>query len=258
MSTILIKNLNLQYLVTLIGLRSKKMEIGTEDYHYSLQCLKTHPMFKNLDEETLGSLLKGFTLERWEKNRDFYNEPEAYRRFHVILKGRIKTYQIDPETAREFTLFLLTKNDVFDVVSLLDVQKHTTNFKTLDAVEVLCAPMDVARKWVEQHPEINKILLPYLGHVMRLLEVNLTDNVLSDIPTRLAKLILHNIDETSHELRLINDLPNDEIASMIGSTRAVVNRHIQTLKEEGIIDTTRRSTTVTNLKALIKKDRRPF
>jgi CRP/FNR family transcriptional regulator len=229
------------------------MNIGTEDFEYSLDALKKHRIFKNLDEETLKSLLQGFTLERWEKDVDFFNKPEAYRRFHVILKGRLKVYQIDQQTGREFTLFLLTKNDVFDVVSLLDGQKHTTNFKALDTVEVLCAPMAEARKWVEQHPEINKTFLPYLGYKMRLLEVNLTDNVLSDIPTRLAKLILNNIDESSQQLRLINDLPNDELASMVGSTRAVVNRHIQTLKEEGIIDTSRRHTTVKNIRALIKK-----
>ncbi len=226
---------------------------GTEDFEYSLKALKRHSMFKRLEDDTLISLLESFTLERWGKNTDFINQPESYRRFHVILKGRIKIYQIDPKTTREFTLFLLTKNDVFDVVSLLDHKKHTTNFKTLDAVDVLCAPMDVARHWVENHPEINKALLPYLGRKMRMLEINLTDNVLSDIPTRLVKLILDNVDESSQQLQLINDLPNDEIASMLGSTRAVVNRHIQTLKEEGIIDTKRRSTTITNLKALIKK-----
>lgn len=234
------------------------MNNGTEDFEYSLAALKKHRIFKNLDEETLKSLLQGFTLERWEKDTDFFDKPEAYRRFHVIIKGRLKVYQVDQQTDREFTLFLLTKNDVFDVISLLDGQKHTTNFKTLDVVDVLCAPMDVTRQWVEQHPEINKTFLPYLGHKMRLLEINLTDNVLSDIPTRLAKLILHNIDESSHQLELINDLPNDEIASMVGSTRAVVNRHIQTLKEEGIIDTTRRHTTVKNIKALIKKLEKRF
>lgn len=210
-------------------------------------------MFKNLDDEVLESLLKGFTLERWETDREFYHKTEAYKRFHVILKGRVKTYQIDQESAREFTLFLLTNKDVFDVISLLDGQKHTKNFRTLDDVIVLSAPMDLARKWIEKHPAINKTLLPYLGHRMRMLESNLTDNVLSDIPTRLAKLILHNIDESSQQLQLINDLPNDEIASLVGSTRAVVNRHIQVLKTDGIIDTKRSRTHVKNIKALINK-----
>lgn len=234
------------------------MEKGTQDFEYSLNALKKHTIFKDLNDETLKSILKGLTLERWKKNTDFYNKPEAYRRVHIIINGRLKMYKTDDKSSREFTLFLLTKNDVFDVISLLDGKKHTTNFKTLDTVEVLCTPMDVAKKWVEQHPEINKALLPYLAERMRLLEVNLTDNVLSDIPTRLAKLILKNIDQSSNELQLINDLPNDEIASLVGSTRAVINRHIQNLKEDGIIDTSRRHTQVKNINALIKKIEKTF
>jgi CRP/FNR family transcriptional regulator len=52
-------------------------------------------------------------------------------------------------------------------------------------------------------------------------------------------------------LELINDLPNDEIASMIGTTRAVVNRHIQELKKAGAITTKRSHIDIKDLQALI-------
>jgi CRP/FNR family transcriptional regulator len=229
------------------------MEHGTEDYHYCFKSLERHPMFKNLNDKTLASLLAGFKLERWEKDAEYLNSSRIKRNFYVILKGRVKSFQFDPKTGREFTLFMLTENDIFDVIALLEKQKHISNFKALDNVDLLCAPISVARLWVKENPEINRTLLPYLGKRMRLLEDNLTDNVLSDIPTRLAKLILYNIDDSSQQLRLINDLPNDEIASLIGSTRAVVNRHIQILKKAGIIDTSRSTTQVKNIKALIEK-----
>lgn len=229
------------------------MEAGTEDYEIAYNGVKKHPMFKGLEKNTIHSILKGLKLEHWERDNEFYSTNETFRRFHIILKGRVKIFQIDPVTTREFTLFILTKDDVFDVITLLDGLKHTTHFKTLDEVTALCVPMEKARSWVQLHPEINKTLMPYLASRMRLLEINLTDNVLSDIPTRLAKLILHNIDESSQKLQLINDLPNDEIASLVGSTRAVVNRHLQSLKQEGILELQRRKTQVKNIKALIKK-----
>jgi CRP/FNR family transcriptional regulator len=206
-----------------------------------------------LDDATLDSLLQCFTFKRWKKNTEFFLGDQTFYKCYIILSGRLKMYQIDPVNGREFTVFLLRDNDVFDIISLLDGEKHTMNFETLDDIEVLVAPIDLMRKWVETHPEIYKTLLPYLGRRMRILETKLTDNVLSDIPTRLAKLILTNVDETSNELQLINDLPHDEIANMIGSTRAVVNRHIQILKNSGILSTERKKTTVLNLKLLIQR-----
>ena len=116
---------------------------------------------------------------------------------------------------------------------------------------MLYGPIDMVQKRIEPNSELNKMLLPYIAIRIRQLKISFTDNVLSEISTRLAKLIFHNIEESSEKLQIINDLPNDENASLLGSIMMVVYRHIQTLKEEGIIDITRRHTTVINFKTLI-------
>ncbi|GAA4282227.1 Crp/Fnr family transcriptional regulator [Gaetbulibacter aestuarii] len=227
-------------------------------YNYSLELLAKNPIFKNLDEATLESLLSGFSYKKWEKNTEFFHGDQTLYKFYIVLSGRLKMYQVDVEQGREFTVFLLKQNDLFDVISLMDGHKHSMNIETIDDCELLCAPMHLMRHWIEEHPEINKTLLPYVASRMRILETNLTDNVLSDIPTRLAKLMLSYVDEQSHKLKLINDLSHDEIANMIGSTRAVVNRHIQSFKKSGILDIHRKNTDILDLHLLEERvtDRR--
>ena len=227
------------------------MKTNDPDYEYCLNKLQLNPIFQNLDHDTLVSLMDCLALKRWDKNSEFFYGDQTFYKFFIIISGRLKMYQIDIENGREFTVFLLNKHDVFDVISLLDGLKHSMNFEALDDVEVLYAPIDVMREWIENHPKINKTLLPYLGRCMRMLEVSLTDNVLSDIPTRLAKLILSNVNESTHQLQLINDLSNDEIANMIGSTRAVVNRQIQIFKKAGMLDIHRKSISIIDLKLLL-------
>lgn len=226
---------------------------GTGRFEYCKKIIANNPLFSSVNDETMSLLLENLTYKKWEKDTEFIETTTVHQKFHIILSGRVKIFQTNFETGRELTVFLLVKNDVFDVVSLLDLKQRTTNFKALDDTEVLSAPIDLVREWIETHPQINKTLLPYLGHRMRMLEENLTDVVLSDIPTRLAKLILKNIDESSKQLQLINDLSHDEIANLIGSTRAVVNRHLQDLKDEGILDIGRKKTTVLNLEKLLDK-----
>lgn len=229
------------------------MDTNDLHYDYCLNKLRKNPLFENLDDETLASLMSCLSLKKWEKNSEFFYGDQTYYKFFIIISGRLKMYQIDVENGREFTVFLLNENDVFDVISLLDGLKHPMNYEALDDVEVLYAPIELMREWIENHPKINKTLLPYLGRCMRMLEVNLTDNVLSDIPTRLAKLILSNVNESTHQLQLINDLSHDEIANMIGSTRAVVNRQIQIFKKAGMLDIHRKNISVVDLKLLLEE-----
>ena len=58
-----------------------------------------------------------------------------------------------------------------------------------------------------------------------------------DTTSRLLKLISKNINPKNlNKLKLLYDLPHEEIASLIGTVRKVLNRHIQKLKNDGIID----------------------
>jgi CRP/FNR family cyclic AMP-dependent transcriptional regulator len=215
--------------------------------------LKENIIFSNLEESILDEFISNLKYKKWEKRLTFFYENETLQNFHIIISGRVKIFQMNENTNRDFTVFLLKKHDIFDVVSLLDYEKRSTNFKALDDTEILSMPMKNAREWIALHPEINKTLLPYLGKRMRMLEENRTETVLTDIPTRLAKLIAKNINESSQELQLINDLSHNEIAGLIGSTRAVINRHLQVLKKEGILDTKNKSTKILNLEKLLKK-----
>lgn len=54
-------------------------------------------------------------------------------------------------------------------------------------------------------------------------------------------------------MKLINDLSHDMIAKMIGSVRAVVNRSMQKLKADEVLETTRKEKRVKNLSELIKR-----
>jgi CRP/FNR family transcriptional regulator len=75
--------------------------------------------------------------------------------------------------------------------------------------------------------------------------------------TRLAHLILRYFDgvgeaEPAHP-NLIQDLPNEELAQMIGTVRVVVNRLLNELKREGIVDTQGGELHLLNLEKLLRK-----
>ncbi|WP_188464443.1 Crp/Fnr family transcriptional regulator [Bizionia arctica] len=225
------------------------MKTTAINYSVCLTQLENHKLFKHLNNEAVISLLENCKYTTWQKGTEFFEGDNSSNNFYIILSGRIKTYKTNFDTDRNYTLSLLGKGDVVDIMALIDGKKHNINFTTIDEVEVLYTSMTNMRHWMEKYPAVYKTFMPYMSSQMRVMEVNLTDNILADIPTRLARLFVSNCNESKH-LEKINDLSHDEIANMIGSTRAVVNRHIQQFKRNGIISVQRKQTTILNYQLL--------
>jgi len=207
-------------------------------------------LLNNLDKESYNELLSRFHEEKWPNGTCVLNQEKWFHNFYIILSGRVKMYQVDLKSGKEITLFLLTKNDSFDLFCLLDGCEHPVFYESLDSVKVLAAPMSDVREWLNKNPQHYPNLLNYAGKQMRMLENFVSDISFIDVPTRIIKLLIKNVKEDSNNLELINDLPNREIANLIGSTRAVVNRHLQKLRKCGAIEISRNHVEIKNISLL--------
>lgn len=192
-------------------------------------------IFNSLEEGPRNLLLSLFHEENWPKNTCILNNQKFFFHFFIIVSGRVKMYQVDDFGEKEITLFILSSNDIFDLFCLLDGKTHEVFYECLDDVKVLAAPMREIRKWYNQYPVAFRALLPYAGQQLRLLENFVSSITFTDISTRILKLLINNANGSSKDLQNINDLSNKEIAHLIGSTRTVVNRHLQRLKRNGSI-----------------------
>ncbi len=212
------------------------------------------PLFQGLEDEVLDKMLSQFRHETWKQGRQT-TESETAQRFRIILSGRLKMRQINPDTGRTITLFLLQTGDGFDVVSLLDGQPDPVILEAQDDLVMLSTSMQEARRWIDEYPEFNRNFLPYLGRQMRVLANLAGDLALHDTETRLARLIMRHVhhDDPDKPLRLIHNLSHESLAEMIGSVRVVVNRQLQHWQREGVVVTRRGELIIKELEALFKK-----
>ncbi len=210
-------------------------------------------LFANLDNTQWDNLLEVFHEEQWPKDSCIINYQKFLFHFYIVTSGRIKMYQVDEFSVKEHTLFILSKGDVLDLFCLLDGSDHKIYYECLDNIKVLAAPMDKVRYWLRKNPDHYQSFLSYTAKIMRTLENNVTQLIFTDISTRLLNLILANINYESKKLEHINDLPNKEIAYLIGSTRAVVNRHLQRLKKKGYIKLSRNQLEIKNISLLLEE-----
>ena len=231
------------------------MQPDSPFYTHTLKTLKQSELFGGLEEAVIHDMLLMFRRETWLKKSVVMEPEQTLKRFFVIISGRVKVERINPDTGRNLTITLLGPGDGFDVLPLLDGRKHNVLFIAVDDLEALSAPFDIVHDWIERHPCFNGTFLPYLGKQIRQISNLACDMALHDTGTRLMKLFLQNtVQNNPHpSLKLINDLSNEELAGMIGSVRVVVNRYMQQLKEEGIIDAHRGSLEIKDLHSLVEK-----
>ncbi len=236
------------------------MEKETANYSYYFNTLKQSPIFSKIEDDVLHKILRMFHSKKYLKdNYPFTSESTMYN-IYVIISGRVEISVMNFDTDREYIIDILGPGDIYDVICLLDKKEHNIIATALDDMELLAAPIEVAREWLYIHPDFNKALLPYLGKQLRHFEESATDLVLYDTWTRLVKLILRNTDNDTGKLSLINNLSHEQIAKMIGSARNVVNRHIQDLKNSQLLSVQRKSLEINNIHKLIEefKRRNPF
>jgi CRP-like cAMP-binding protein len=224
-------------------------------YQHCLIALKNSPLFGQLSDDVLQDMLQIFHYETKDKNDTAISPQQASDRFYIVINGRAKVSVYNPDNGREHILFLIGPGDGFDLISLLDGKWHDAVATALDNMEVLFTTVEKAREWINQHPDFNRAFLPYLGQQMHTLANQVTDLSLYDTEARLARLVVRHLTPNSspQKIELINDLSQETLASMIGSVRVVVTRHLQHWKQDNIVSGKRGSWTVKKLKTLLEK-----
>ncbi len=176
-------------------------------------------------------------VELFSKGRLIFTPEEMCKKFFFIIDGRIKISQVNSQNGKEQTLKILTHGDMYDVVTLLDNKIHENLLYSLDKVTLIVFPIEVVKGWICKDSDFSKLLFSYIAKQFRDIEELALDLSFYNISTRLLKLISKNINQANQSKpNLIHDLSHEEIASLIGTVRKVLNRHIQTLKNDGIID----------------------
>ena len=213
-----------------------------------------HP-FENLSQNLLQEINKVGKIKQYLKGSSAMSCDDTLKYFYIIISGKIKVFQYNPQNNKEQTIYLLSSSDMFDVLTVLDGTYHEVMTMALETSEVLELPITKVREWIETNPAFNKAFFPYMAKQMRQIEELATDLSLYDTSTRLMKLLLKDTlsNETSYKSKLLNKLSHEDIASLIGSVRHVVNRHLQQLKKDGIINIERKKIAVKNIKKLLEK-----
>ncbi len=191
----------------------------------------------------------------FQKGEDPLSSVDTLKYFYFVISGTIKIYQVDLETAKEQTLYMLSRGDMFDVVSLLDGQPNEYISEVLEDTHLIQLPLSDVQEMILKDPKFRQYFYSYLASKLKSIEELALSLSFYDVYQRVLHLFAKftEIKNGKAQLRVIENLKHEDIASMVGSVRKVVNRSLQKLKSEGIIDIGRKNIQIKNFQKLLDR-----
>ena len=211
-------------------------------------------LFHDLPSEVMESMFDHFQCSSWEAGCVVNPHRQEYD-VYLIINGRAKMDYTDQVTGKDLTLSVLGEGDLFDIMSFISQCTNDVVTTALDKLTVLNIPSDTVKDWMHCYPQFNTNFLSYLGIKMCELESKAASLATANSSTRLARLIFQHTNSLPlkngiHSVQLIHDLTNEGLAKMIGSSRQVVNKHLQALRSSDVLCPRSKDLVVTDLDKL--------
>ena len=191
----------------------------------------------------------------FQKGEDPLSSADTLKYFYFIISGKIKIYDIDFETSKEQTLYMLTHGDMFDVVALLDKKPNQYISEVLEEAHIIQVPLVDVEQMILNDAKFRQYFYHYVAAQLKSMEDLAVSLSFYDVYQRVVQLFTRftqTVDGES-QLRVIDNLSHDDLASMVGSVRKVLNRALQRLKKDGIIEVSRKNIHIKNFQKLLDK-----
>ncbi|MBE2269876.1 MAG: Crp/Fnr family transcriptional regulator [Anaerolinea sp.] len=192
------------------------------------------PLFAGMDAESLARVESGAHKHCYRKDADIFAEGESCAGLHVVVNGLVRLYRLNAE-GRLHTLSLLRPPSMFNEVAAVDGGANPFNAAAVTAVEVRVISHETLRGWMASDPALLNRTVAVLAHVNREYLERLEDMTFRTIPSRLAKLFLHETMYGDQIAETPSSLTQEDLASILGTTREVVGRALRSLVSAGLL-----------------------
>jgi CRP/FNR family transcriptional regulator, cyclic AMP receptor protein len=195
-------------------------------------------LLSQLPLESLERLVPTARPRSFRRGEVIFHQGDPGDTLHLIQTGRVKVV-LDAESGHEAVIAILGPGDCFGELSLIDGEPRSATVEALETVETVCLNRRDFTEFLRESPAAMERMLAALAASLRKTNQELADLVFLDLEGRLVKKLLELADEYGRETEgLVEiELPmtQEDLAAMIGATRASVNKLLGWYEDRGAI-----------------------
>jgi CRP-like cAMP-binding protein len=193
------------------------------------------PYFVGIHRADLGRIDDAARRHSYQAGATIFNEGEACAGFQIVVDGLVRIYRMNVE-GRLHTLSLLRPISTFNEVAAVDGGANPFNAVAVISAEVVVISHERLLKLMSTEPALLNNYVQALAHLNREYIERLEDMTFRSIPSRLAKLFLHETTYADQISETPTQLTQEEIAAILGTTREVVGRALRGLLNAGLLE----------------------
>ena len=217
--------------------------------------LKTISCFASLDPKALETIADCCQSKSFRAGQFVFMEGDLCQHLYILESGRGKFYRTSAEGREQVMKVFDCPGDIFCIPSAFHTGRHIVSASA--AIETRLHLLDVGtvNRLAQEHPSMALKLVATAGEHMTHLVGLAEDLSLKTATERLAKylceLAVAEGAENGKDIRLSRDrLPEEELASLLGTVRVHISRSLVNLVQAGAIDLTRAFVRVRDLTVL--------
>lgn len=208
-----------------------------------MSIIKEIPFFSLLTEKELNLIDKIAGRKELKKGEYIFFEGEAGDKFFIIKNGQVKLTKMI-KNGDEQILNIFSKNDIIAEIVAFDKGSYPASAVTMTDTEVIVFDQGELEDLIMKHPSIGLKLLREMSHRLRRAQENVRDIALKDSSAKVAGLLIFLAKKYGRKKKdkviLDISLTQQELASMIGSSRETVSRVLGQFEAEDLIKTSRK------------------
>jgi CRP/FNR family transcriptional regulator len=201
------------------------------------------PYFAGMDVGGLRALERCALRRRFPAGALIFAEGAACAGLHVLIDGMVRLYRVNSE-GRLHTLSLLRPLVAFNEVAAVDGGQNPFHATAVTAVEAVVISHKHLLEIMASEATLLNNSVQALARLNREYIERLEDMTFRTIPSRLAKLFLHEAAYADQIAETPSLLTQEEIAAILGTTREVVGRAMRQLMNAGLLKKQGRGVTI--------------
>jgi CRP/FNR family cyclic AMP-dependent transcriptional regulator len=220
-----------------------------------LDLLQLVPLFRELTQDELERIWNIAIQRTFPKRTPIFTEGSDKEAVFFIQDGLVKTYKTDENGHEQIVSFLKT-GDMFPHTGFFNQHPYPATAEAIVDTMLLAIPVRSFEQLMINTPNISIKVMSAMSEKIIELQVKLQGLTGQDVQDRglsfLLKLAENYGMHKNNKVHIDVPMTHQEFASAIGTTRETVNRLINQLRKEKLLETSRNGFIILNYEALKK------
>ena len=166
---------------------------------------------------------------------------------YAVHSGRLEVSLLSYEGTK-LTLDIMREGDLLGEISLFAPGPRTATITALSPSKVWGVRNQDVRAVLRSNPDLQMDMIELAGFRMRWMGQQYAEQVFLDVPTRLARRILHLAGSTDTTL----SMSQTDLAAIVGATRETISKTLTVWKKDQIIDLGRSKLSILDRERLVQ------